>query len=73
MSYRIERQCWNSNTYNGFEDRPYWAISINGRHIGLKDNGEYWSMENPQFKIDAITKVDLKIIIKECKLNIKLK
>lgn len=69
MRYKIHRQNWNENTYNGYTDNPYWYINIDERKYGLKDNGELWSIDNK----DILHKNMIKTIIKECNLSIKLK
>lgn len=74
MSYSIKRECWNEHTFNGYEDSPYWRIFFEGHLIGLTDNGKYWDIDNcnPPLKFDRYIKDNLKRIIKECKLKIRL-
>jgi hypothetical protein len=69
MSYSIKRECWNEKTYNGYEDAPYWRIDFNGKSFGLTDDGNLWSIGNRI--IDSWDIVDIKNVIKECKLSIK--
>jgi predicted RNA-binding Zn-ribbon protein involved in translation (DUF1610 family) len=69
--YRIERECWSDNTFNGYEDRPYWRITLSGgNEYGLTDDGKLWSITN--LLITDHTKVEIQKVITECKLNIKL-
>ena len=70
MRYTIFRENWSDRTYNGHEDSPYWYISISNREIGLKDDGDYWAINN--LEISESVKEDIKNIITECKLNIKI-
>ncbi len=70
MSYQIKRECWNEKTYNGYEDAPYWRIDIEGFSFGLTDEGELWSIGN--YKINDFNIADIKNVIKECKLPIKI-
>ena len=72
MRYSIQRECWSTNTYNGFEDSPYWLISFDNYQIGLKDNGRFWSVVNGVDVKSSHIKEKLNTIIKECKLNIIL-
>ena len=72
MRYKIERECWSENTYNGYEDSPYWKITLSGGNIyGLKDDGQLWSISN--LLITDHTRTEIQKVIDECKLNIKLK
>ena len=71
MSYQIKRECWNEKTYNGYTDKPYWNIKVNGLDFGLSDDGFLWSINNSimnDINIDIV-----KEIIKECNLKIKIK
>ena len=69
--YLIERECWNEKTYNGYEDSPYWKITLSGGNIyGLKDDGKLWSISN--LLITEYTEEEVQTIINECKLNITL-
>lgn len=70
MRYQIKRECWNEKTYNGYEDAPYWRIDFRGLSFGLTDNGKLWSIGN--LIISEIDIFDIKNIIKECKLKIKI-
>lgn len=71
MNYKIQRECWNEKTFNGFTDSPYWKIEFGNYIIGLKDDGEFWSIKNGvAFNVSYI-KETLTRICKECKLNIK--
>ena len=71
MSYQIKRECWNEKTYNGYTDNPYWRIDLKGLSFGLTDKGHLWSIGN--FKISETDIEDIKTIIWECKLRIKIK
>jgi len=68
MVYFIKRECWNSKTYNGYEDNPYWRIDLRGLSFGLKDDGTLWSIGN--LIINDVDISDIKKIITECKLQI---
>ena len=71
MRYRIERVCWNENTFNGYEDRPYWRITLSGGNkYGLTDEGKLWSISN--LLITDHTKVEIQKVIDECKLQITI-
>lgn len=71
MRYRIERECWNENTFNGYEDRPYWRITLSGgNEYGLTDEGKLWSISN--LLITDHTKVEIQKVIDECKLQITI-
>jgi hypothetical protein len=71
MRYKIERECWNEKTYNGYTDNPYWRITLSGGNVyGLRDNGKLWSITN--LLITDHTKVEIQKVITECKLNIVL-
>lgn len=73
-SYQIKRECWNEHTFNGYKDSPYWRISFEGYVIGVKDNGEHWDINNRNYFNDYnYIRGKLKRIIKECRLNIRLK
>jgi len=71
MRYQIKRECWNSKTYNGYKDAPYWRIDTNGLSFGLTDDGNLWQIGN-YFIITKIHISDVDAIIKECKLQIKI-
>ncbi len=67
--YKIERECWNEKTYNGYTDAPYWRIMLEGGNVyGLTDEGKLWSISN--LLITDYTKVEIQKVIDECKLNI---
>jgi hypothetical protein len=68
--YLIKRECWSENTYNGYEDSPYWKINLYGNEYGLTDNGKLWSISN--LLITDHTKEEVQTIINECKLKITL-
>lgn len=68
MRYKIQRECWSKNTYNGYTDNPYWLININGNQYGLNDNGKLWSISN--LLITEHTIIEIENIIKECNLHI---
>jgi hypothetical protein len=68
MVYFIKRECWNSKTFNGYVDNPYWRIDFRGLSFGLKDDGELWSIGN--VIISDVDISDIKKIIAECKLQI---
>jgi hypothetical protein len=69
--YKIERECWSENTYNGYEDNPYWKIVLPGGNMyGLKDDGKLWSISS--LLITDHTKIEIQKVIDECKLNITL-
>ena len=70
MQYSIKRECWNEKTYNGYTDSPYWRIDFRGLSFGLKDDGQIWSIGN--LKITDQNIEDIKTIIRECKLPIKI-
>lgn len=70
MQYSIKRECWNEKTYNGYTDSPYWRIDFRGLSFGLKDDGQIWSIGN--LKITNQNIEDIKTIISECKLPIKI-
>jgi len=70
MRYTIKRECWNEKTYNGYTDNPYWRIDFRGNSFGLTDNGELWGIDNSL--VDKLVIEDIKVIIKECKLSIKI-
>lgn len=72
--YTIQRECWNEKTYNGYEDSPYWIITLDGGYhvIGLNDDGEFWSINNRDILDPRYLEDRLATIISECKLNIKL-
>lgn len=71
MRYRIERECWNEKTYNGYVDNPYWKITLSGGNIyGLTDEGKLWSISN--LLITEHTRTEIQKVIDECKLNIVL-
>lgn len=72
MRYQIKRECWNDKTYNGYIDKPYWRIDMNGNSYGLDDNGRIWSIGNNS-PINLHVKFEIQVIINECKLNIELK
>lgn len=70
-NYRLWREAWNDNTFNGFTDSPYWAIELqNGHKIGVTDNGYYWYISNISMNDCEIQ--DVKSILKQCGLNIEL-
>ncbi len=70
MTYQIKRECWNSKTYNGYTDNPYWRIDVKDNSFGLTDNGKLWSIGNSHITVH--TKQDIQVIINECNLNISL-
>ncbi len=72
MRYTIKRECWNSKTYNGYEDNPYWRITFSYHTIGLSDDGTIWSLKGDNLKIDLdyIVKY-IENILNECKIQIK--
>ena len=72
--YTIQRECWNEKTYNGYEDSPYWRITLDGGHhvIGLNDDGKFWSINGRAIFDPRYLEDRLAAIISECKLNIKL-
>jgi hypothetical protein len=73
MSYTIKRECWSEKTYNGYVDSPYWYITFSFYKIGLKDNGEFWGIDNCVYDFNtSYIKETLNRIITECKLNINL-
>ncbi len=69
--YKLHRECYNSNTFNGYKDSPYWYIVSQGYKIGLQDNGDWWCIDNKYKNNNHI--LILEQVIKECKLNINLK
>ena len=75
MSYNLKRECWNEKTYNGYTDNPYWRITFSQYTIGLTDNGKTWGIGD-SYRIDIKNQPhiieQLNLIIKECRLNIKL-
>lgn len=71
MRYSIKRECWNEKTFNGYEDSPYWRVDLPNRSFGLKDNGEYWSIDNSEITVIDVS--DIARVIKECNLHIVLK
>jgi len=74
LRYNIYRECWNEKTNNGYVDNPYWRISFSFYEIGLKDDGEFWYINNSSVdKNNSFVRESLNTIIKECKLKIKLK
>lgn len=71
MRYKIERECWNEKTYNGYVDNPYWRITLcGGNTYGLTDDGKLWSISN--LLITEHTRTEIRKVIDECKLNIIL-
>jgi hypothetical protein len=71
MRYKIERIAWSESTYNGYEDNPYWQITLtDGRELGLTDDGELWSIDNRV--IDGVVVNEVNTVIDECKLKITL-
>lgn len=72
MNYTIARECWNEKTYNGYSDNPYWRIEFDSYTIGLKDNGEFWSIKNGIDVNQQHIKDKLNQICQECKLSIKI-
>lgn len=72
MRYRIERKAWSDKTFNGYEDNPYWHITINNGEYGLTDGGKLWPFSNYE-EITINTILNIKNIINECNLNIIIK
>jgi hypothetical protein len=73
MSYTIKRVCWNEKTFNGWVDAPYWRIEFSFYKIGLKDNGEFWSIDNSVADVNtSYVRENLNKVISECKLSINL-
>ena len=72
MNYSIERVCWSKETFNGYEDNPYWKIYINGVYFGLTDDGNLWpfcqDIKVSDYYLSYVSK-----IVDECKLKIVLK
>jgi len=68
--YEIKRENWNEKTSNGYVDNPYWLIKLYGNSYGLTDEGKLWSIDNLLITKYTIEKIN--VIIKECKLNIKI-
>lgn len=73
MRYKIYRECWNENTFNGYVDSPFWRIEFEGYEIGLEDTGRYWSIINGRDISGDYILNKLKTICTECKLNIEPK
>jgi hypothetical protein len=69
-NYRIERECWNEKTYNGYTDNPYWRVQLNdGQVIGLKDDGSWHGIRT--WSNNAVIIACLSEIVTQCHLNIK--
>ena len=72
--YEIYRECWNTKTFNGHTDAPYWRISWAGFQIGLEDSGKWWNIESNYEKLSEVDEKAIaeaiKGIVQECNLNI---
>ena len=72
-NYKIEREHHSQHTYNGYEDSPYWRITIEGNQvIGLKDDGKWWKVSKVYYDDGSVERW-LESIIKQCGLDIQVK
>jgi len=72
MKYKIQREHHNDKTYNGYADRPYWLVTLEGgQQVGLKDDGEWWGIGG-QYSDDEYIKGEMRQVIEQCNLTMKI-